>query len=146
MIKPWRHKLFAKLIAARGEKSGREAYRNYGEAFSGAYEEFYSSFEALEDIARMEAMAEEPVSLSTVSAAEDRVHIKLFSQGSALNLARVIQVLEHMGLRVSSEHPFVMRLPEDSSIWLHDFQLHTLAANSITAERVNLMRDLFMAV
>jgi len=146
LIKPWRHKLFDKLIAARGEKSGREIYRSYGEAFSGAYEEFYSPSEALEDIARMEAMAEEPVSLSTVSAAEDRVRIKLFSQNSALDLARVIQVLEHMGLRVSSEHPFVVRLPEDNAIWLHDFQLHAPAATSITAERVTLMRDLFMAI
>ncbi len=146
LIKPWRHKLYDKLINARGEQRGRQAYQIYGRAFSGAYEEFYHPSQALEDIAQLEAMGERDITLTITTPSRGDINIKLYARDSAISLSDVIPVMENMGLRVIAEHPFVVSPRDAASVWLHDFQLQSPGVEQLEPGLADKMRDLFTAV
>jgi hypothetical protein len=51
------------------------------------------------------------------------MRFKIFHREETLELSDVIPVLEHLGLRVVSEHPYRIITATQQIIWLHDFQL-----------------------
>ncbi|HEY7884551.1 MAG TPA: NAD-glutamate dehydrogenase, partial [Cellvibrionaceae bacterium] len=146
LIKPWRHKLHDKLIDNYGEQKGRQYYQDYRLAFSDAYQEFYNPASALDDIAKIEGMDENGLSIDIVINDSGDIRMRFYALEKSLRLSDIIPVVENMGLVVLAEHPFVISPHGKGSLWLHDFSLEARSGVEVREELTDLMRNLFLAV
>jgi glutamate dehydrogenase len=124
----WADRLQDALVETRGEERGHAALRRFGAAFPSAYREHFSADVAVADIDRVEAaLASGRLGLNLYRPPEAAVHevrLKIYNPGEQLALSAVLPVLEHLGFRVLSEMPYLVR-PTNSAgpLWLHDFAL-----------------------
>ncbi|MGB4057917.1 MAG: NAD-glutamate dehydrogenase, partial [Alphaproteobacteria bacterium] len=118
----------------------------YGEAFPVSYTARYRAKQAVFDIEKIEAcLATKKLTLdfyhahlgATFHAGQSQLRLKTYNP-NPMPLSDVLPILENMGLRAISEHPFEVR-PQgaDHSVWIHDFLLEIPAGLEIpTLEKV----------
>lgn len=103
----------------------------YEGAFPAAYQHAFSGAQAVEDIARLDAMGEaEDISISfsrEAGMAEDRVSLKVYASGQALPLSNRVPLLENMGFAALNERTYQITPAERPIVYLYDM---TLQANS----------------
>lgn len=123
----WRDELHQALTDTCGEEQGNHLGNFYRHSFATAYREHFSPASAVYDIQRIEALAQgNPVTMSFYRVLEqspDLLRFKLFHATSPLVLSEVIPVLENLGMRVISEHPYEVIRNDGASFWIHDFTL-----------------------
>ena len=137
----WVDQLQEALIEDRGEEPGLAATRRFGKAFPASYEEHFHAQAAVFDIARIErAIASNDLAMNLyrpIEADEDDVRLKIYHCDDPIPLSDILPMLENMGIKVISEHPYEVR-PQDrrKPVWLHDFQMQTADGRPIDLGKV----------
>ncbi|MCB9947084.1 MAG: NAD-glutamate dehydrogenase [Rhodospirillaceae bacterium] len=149
----WPDRLRDALIDAKGEERGLTLFHRYGEAFSTAYCEENLPGAAISDVDRLEeVVASGRIGLNlyrAVASLEDRVRFKLYHAGGPVFLSDVLPMLERMGFKVLSEHPYEVQLQDmkGQSIWIHDFGMASRDGRAIDLGGVKeLFQDAFERV
>ncbi|MDF1582494.1 MAG: NAD-glutamate dehydrogenase [Methyloprofundus sp.] len=126
----WHDELAAELHFAYGEAEANEYLQAYCDGFSEAYKESISARNALLDLQRFEKMAHAELSVlgvlySPLTATEQKqLYFKLYCFGELASLSRSLPMLENMGVKVCSEHPYeIAKKGQDKRFWIHDFGL-----------------------
>jgi glutamate dehydrogenase len=141
----------------RGLGESAPLLRRYAEAFPASYREDFTADEAVDDVAKIEALLEavgvpaageacegtvyEPaplgMSLYRREATPGMVSFKVFRSGSLRALSDVLPMLENMGFRVISEVPYPVE-PAGAAepVWVRDFELEAVDGAAIDVAEV----------
>ncbi|MEM6640045.1 MAG: NAD-glutamate dehydrogenase domain-containing protein [Pseudomonadota bacterium] len=124
----WQDDLRDELVKRLGEEDGLNLFHQYGDRFPSAYEEDVSAYEATFDVERIDQLEFEPDSLrmSLYRPAhfdQERIRFKVFRRHDPIPLSDALPMLEHLGLTVMSERPYQVHLPDESDVWVQDFEM-----------------------
>lgn len=125
VTRSWKDEFKDKLIDRYGESVGLIYFNKYNKAFPASYIEYYSPEEALEDIAKIEALSKENplgMSFSKVNG-NNMLSLKLFNAEQTIVLSDVLPILENMGLRIIGERPHELKFKDGRHIWINDFDM-----------------------
>ncbi|MEE9322139.1 MAG: NAD-glutamate dehydrogenase [Granulosicoccus sp.] len=121
----WNEQLESCLRDQHDEFAAMELQHKYSEAFPASYREDYSARTAAADIEFIEQRltGAEPVMsfYRHIVIDSGTVNFKLFARNQPVPLSDVIPVIENMGLRVETEHPFEIRRRDGETVWIHEF-------------------------
>ncbi len=119
----WGDKLRRALIQRMGDTQGKARAAQWGQAFPMAYREQTVADTALADIDLAEwVLRHERLSVNLQQQGRE-LSLKLYHPQAPITLARVMPLLENMGLAVFSENgPFEITPKAGHKIWLHDFR------------------------
>jgi len=131
-VRTWSDHLKGELIARHDEEQGLKLLRRYGEAFPAAYTDELSPRAAAFDIDKMEELGDDVDALSMslyrpASYPQANLRFKLFHPEQPIPISDALPMLENMGMKVISEQPYQIEMPDESLIWIQDFEmLHTV--------------------
>ena len=116
------------LVERKGEAAGLVLATRYRRAFPMAYEEDVLPSDALQDLADLEALRDNPQAMRLklhrpATAKAERVHLKIVKLGDPVPISDLLPMLENFGLRVISERPYELVWPEGGAAWIQDFEL-----------------------
>lgn len=140
----WKEYLKQYLIEEFGEEQGTELVENYCDAFGPGYMDDFEPRAAINDI-RQIALIEsadgrsEHIAMSLyrrLGESGDSLHFRLFHMDNALSLSDVMPILENMGLRVETEHPYGVKRKDGRQIWIHEFGLTYRSGLSIDLQNI----------
>jgi glutamate dehydrogenase len=137
----WVDHLQEALIEDRGEEPGLAATRRFGKAFPASYEEHFHAHAAVFDIHRIErALETDELAMNLyrpIEAAEDEVRFKIYHPGRPIPLSDILPMLENMGIKVISEHPYEVH-PRDleTTVYIHDFTMRAFGGRAIDLSEV----------
>jgi len=141
----WHDKLELSLKEQHDEISAIRLLSRYRDAFPSSYREDYSARAAAADIDFIENHVPENAPVMSfyrhILTDSGTINFKLFAMNEPVSLSDVIPVIENMGLRVESEHPFEIRRHGAACVWMHEFTVQqTSGANEgstdETAQRI----------
>lgn len=127
LTRSWEDELRWVLSEGQDEDSDKKLLSLYGRVFPPGYQDFFTPREAFFDIGFLSGLT--PQAPLAVNLYEARIEgtryikFKLFHLGNALPLSDVIPILENLGAKTIAEHPYELRLSDDTRIWIHDFVL-----------------------
>ncbi|MFK7854029.1 MAG: NAD-glutamate dehydrogenase [Granulosicoccus sp.] len=136
----WNDRLESTLLDEHGENLAIELHQRYNGAFPPSYIDRYSARSAVADISFIEKHT--PPDAPVMSfyrhgvLREKTVHFKLFNVGHPVPLSDVIPIIENMGLKVNSAHPFEIRRLAESRVWIHEFIAYPTSRGESEAEPV----------
>src|SRR5690606_35218780 len=140
VLRNWQDDLRELLIARHGEAEGLRLASTYGRALPAGYIEDMSPELAANDVEQLAALAgPEDLRLSLRSTPRDggaSLRLKLYRQHDDIPLSDVLPLMESMGLRVISEHPYRLQaaMPGGGGqpIYIQDFEVEA-PADSVDA-------------
>ncbi len=126
----WPDQLRDALVEGKGEGQGIAMLARFVDAFPAGYKERFGAPLAVADIDKIEeALGAAGVAMNlyrSVESAANELRLKLYSVGTQLPLSDVLPMLEHMGFKVISESPYMIRpRGSESAVWIHDFGMVT---------------------
>ena len=144
----WRDALQQAAVERYGEEVGGAYFRTFENSFSAAYQEDHLPWVVAADLEKLAALDEANnliVSFFRPLQETDRkrVRLKLLSFNNQISPSDVLPVLENMGLRVKEERPYQMILPDENSIWVHDYSLIHLQEYDADKQRKNFEEAFF---
>ncbi|BBB25836.1 NAD-glutamate dehydrogenase [Amphritea japonica] len=123
----WDDDLNVSLIDAYGEEKGSRFVNRFSGAFTAAYKENFSTGNAVYDLQHISYLkSDDSIAMSFYRSFEESAGIlkfKLFSVERPLVLSEVIPLLENLGLKVMSEHPYVVTDRDEKQYWISDFRV-----------------------
>jgi len=123
----WQDDLAAALLDSNGEEQGNRLLRRYGDAFPAGYREDYPARTAVRDIELMEAaLASGGVAMNLyrpIEAAPGAFRFKVYRAREPIALSLSLPMLEHLGVRVDEERPYLIEPSGAAPVWVHDFGL-----------------------
>ncbi|ASJ75581.1 NAD-glutamate dehydrogenase [Granulosicoccus antarcticus] len=129
----WTDRLESTLRENHDEVTAMRLLRRYCTAFPSSYREDYSARAAAADVDFIEhSLPEEAPVMSFyrhIVADSGTINFKLFAKYQPVSLSDVIPVIENMGLRVESEHPFEVRGANAPPVWIHEFTVQQTNQN-----------------
>ncbi|MGO4302514.1 NAD-glutamate dehydrogenase [Cupriavidus sp. RAF12] len=128
----WQDDLAEALHDTRGEEQGNRLLRRYGDSFPAGYLEDYAARTAVRDIELMELARQHPSGLAMnlyrpIEAASGAFRFKVFRAGEPIALSLSLPMLEHLGVRVDEERPYLIEPDAGAPVWIHDFGLEIVA-------------------
>lgn len=137
----WGDRLQEALLEHGGEGSGNRLYRRYGDAFPVGYQERFAAATAVLDIEKIEgALAANELGMNLyrpLEADESELRFKVYNTGRPLSLSDILPVLENMGLKVLSEVPYEIKLPDGGHATIHDFAMVTSEGAAVDFEDIH---------
>lgn len=140
IARSWTDELKDELIERHGESDGLRYYNKYYKAFPTSYTESYTAADALNDIAKIEALSKENSLGMLFSKADGTLSLKLFHADQTIILSDVLPIFENMGLRIIGERPYLVKFKDGKRVWINDFDM-TYAVNQDIS--INDIRDIF---
>ncbi len=141
----WDDELADELHLSLGEAKANTLLQAYREGFSAAYREAVSARTAILDLKRFEQLQKEALNVlgvlySPLSVNEHKqLYFKLYCLGEPASLSKSLPMLENMGVKVVSEHPYeIKKQGETKHFWIHDFSLEYADVNSLKIEDLKL--------
>ena len=131
VVRGWEDQVRDSLIERYGEEHGVKLLNDFGRHFPAAYREEVSARTATLDIERMSELGTEPDALEmslhrpSSSSSASQLHFKLIRRERPIPLSDALPLLENMGLRVITESPYRIELPDGKVIWIQDFDMRT---------------------
>lgn len=126
------------LVRNNGEQQGLALANRYGRALPAGYIDEVSAGVAAQDIAHLAALSgpeDLRLSLCRTRPGEGGLRFKFYRQLDDIPLSDALPMMENMGLRVISEHPY--RLIVDAQpVYIQDFEVET-ANNDIDVDRLD---------
>lgn len=123
----WKEHLNKYLIEEFGEEQGAEFFENYGEAFSPGYMDDFEARSAVNDIKKIATLeGDDDIAMSLYRKLEKdngELNLRIFRSSKPLALSDVMPLLENLGLRVESEHPYDIKRKDGKKFWVHEFSL-----------------------
>ncbi|WNV75559.1 NAD-glutamate dehydrogenase [Geodermatophilus sp. DSM 44513] len=123
VVRSWTDELADALTARYGADAERRLAR-VADAFPGAYQDDFPATTAVEDLERLDGLAEGELGLLLrrgPSAAEPRLVV--YRVGERLLLSDVLPVLQHLGVDVVDERPYEIDRIGAPLAWVYDFGL-----------------------
>ncbi|MEI2455422.1 NAD-glutamate dehydrogenase [Lysobacter firmicutimachus] len=115
------------LVRGHGEQQGLALAHRYGRALPAGYIDEVSASVAAQDIAHLAALSgpdDLRLSLCRTRPGEGGLRFKFYRQLDDIPLSDALPMMENMGLRVISEHPY--RLTVDGQpVYIQDFEVET---------------------
>jgi glutamate dehydrogenase len=128
IVRNWHDELRDLLVQLHGEERGLKLTQRYGKALPVGYIEQASPEVAAADVEHAAALhGPEDLRLRLYRSSREtgsRLRFKLFRYGSPIVLSDALPMMENMGLRILSEHPFEMTIGTES-IFIQDFEVVT---------------------
>ena len=126
IVRNWHDELSEILVRRHGEYDGLMLASNYGKALPAGYIEDVSPEIAADDCARL-AMLSGPDDLRLRlyrpnQAGGTAVRFKLMREGSDIPLSEALPLLENLGLKIRSEHPYTL-VVAGRTIHIQDFEV-----------------------
>ena len=126
-LQSWQDELYRALLESHGEAQGNVLFQRYGDAFPASYKEDFSPRTAVSDIQRLEAInTDDPLEMRLYRSLEDPnglLHFKVFGPDEPMPLSDALPILEKMGLRVLTAHPYELNLRDANQRWLLNFDM-----------------------
>src|SRR4249919_3605443 len=125
IIRNWGDELREQLIARHGEEYGLKLASGYGRALPTGYIEAVSTAVAATDVECLAALAgpdDLRLSLYRSHDGEGGLRFKFYRQNEDIPLSDALPMMENMGLRVISEHPYRIELDEQPA-YIQDFEV-----------------------
>lgn len=123
----WDDDLNISLIETYGEEKGSRFVNRFKGGFSSAYKENFSTGNGVYDLQHISYLqAQDDIAMSFYRSFEESdgiLKFKLFSVDHPLVLSDVIPLLENLGLKVMSEHPYVVTDRDAKQFWISDFRV-----------------------
>ncbi len=151
----WRDLLREGLHEQHGEEEGNRLFNLFSESFPTGYQEETAIAIALHDVEALDQLLNtndqsDAVSVhlsQPVTMEPHQLRVKLFRLDHLVVLSQIVPILENMGVKVISEHPWKLNLRqsptpanEEASEWrqahIHDFYLETEHGNPIDIDAV----------
>ncbi len=127
LVRNWHDELREILVQKHGEERGLKLASRFGRALPTGYIEEVTPWIAASDVETAASLrGPEDIRLSLYRPrgkhAEGSLRFKLFRFGSHIPLSDALPMMENMGLKILSEHPYVMDLG-GSNIYIQDFEV-----------------------
>ncbi|WP_454751783.1 NAD-glutamate dehydrogenase [Cupriavidus necator] len=127
----WQDDLAEALHESYGEEQGNRLLRRYGGSFPTGYREDYPARTAVRDIELMEHAlqangAGRGMAMNLyrpIEAAPGAFRFKVYRAGEPIALSLSLPMLEHLGVRVDEERPYLIEPDSGMPVWVHDFGL-----------------------
>ncbi|WP_233872961.1 NAD-glutamate dehydrogenase [Paraburkholderia adhaesiva] len=144
----WQDDLADALLDAFGEEQGNRLLHRYGDSFPAGYRDDYPARTAVRDIELIEGVQGTPrLAMNLyrpIEAAPREFRFKVYHSAEPIALSRSLPMLEHLGVRVDEERPYLIQVPERAPAWIHDFGLEVADDTEFDIERVKgLFEDAF---
>ena len=141
LLRNWQDDLRETLIARHGESEGLKLASSYGRALPAGYIENVSAQIAANDVEHLAALkGPDDLRLSLhrsrhAPAGEGRLRLNLYRQINDIPLSDALPLMENMGLRVISEHPFRLEVGA-TPVYVQEFEVEPVTGE-IDVERLN---------
>jgi len=147
----WQDDLADALLDSFGEEEGNRLLQRYGDSFPAGYREDYAARTAVRDIELIEQVQNgKPLAMNLyrpIEAAPRAFRFKVFRTEQAIALSRSLPMLEHLGVRVDEERPYLIEPEGSKPAWVHDFGLELADDVEFDIEHVKtLFEDAFERV
>jgi glutamate dehydrogenase len=147
----WQDDLADALLDASGEEQGNRLLQHYADSFPAGYRDDYPARTAVRDIElieRVQASGHLAMNLyRPIESAPCAFRFKVYRVGQPIALSRSLPMLEHLGVRVDEERPYLIETPHAQPAWIHDFGLELADETEFDIERVkDLFEDAFEQV
>ncbi|MDQ0140068.1 NAD-glutamate dehydrogenase [Cupriavidus necator] len=123
----WQDDLAEALHESHGEEQGNRLLQRYGGSFPAGYREDYPARTAVRDIELMEhARRGNGMAMNLyrpIEAAPGAFRFKVYRAGEPIALSLSLPMLEHLGVRVDEERPYLIEPDSGAPVWVHDFGL-----------------------
>ncbi len=141
IVRDWRDEVRERLIAAHGETAGARLAARWIPVLPVGYVEAVTPAGVVEDLRQIERLggpADLEQRLYQDPADPSSLRFKLMRAGHAIDLSDALPMMENMGLRVLSEHPFEINLAEgtiggERIVHIQDFEVRSTSAVEIAA-------------
>ncbi len=130
IIRNWQDDLREQLVERHGEHEGLVLANRYGRALPTGYIEEVGPEVAAQDIANLAALTgpdDLRLSLHRTHKGTGGLRFKFYRQNDDIPLSDALPMMENMGLRVISEHPYRMAV-EGQVFYVQDFEVETTGA------------------
>ena len=128
IVRNWHDELRDRLATSFGEERGLKWAARYGKALPAGYIEQATPEVAAIDVGQLAALrGPDDLRLNlyrTSSAEHSRLRFKTFRYASPFVLSDALPMMENMGMRVVTEHPYEIDIG-DESIFIQDFEVIT---------------------
>ncbi|MCH7866892.1 MAG: NAD-glutamate dehydrogenase [Myxococcales bacterium] len=133
--KTWEQRFEEALTTSLGAEKGASLAREFASGFPAGYIEDFDARVAVRDVQTIIGLEQGPdigMSFSReIEDPENRLRFKLFQLDNIVTLSDVIPILENLGVRVIGEHPYPITRRNGRKIWIHDFELEYVFADSV---------------
>lgn len=125
----WNDRLSEALQAEKGEEAGNATYGKYAHSFTAGYQEATALNQVINDIDHLDKLSDtHTLEMSCSSCFHPKenhtgLNLRIFSLNNDINLSDALPVLEHMGLKIISEYPYRITLPNGDFVSLSCFKL-----------------------
>ncbi|HXD83963.1 MAG TPA: NAD-glutamate dehydrogenase domain-containing protein, partial [Rudaea sp.] len=143
IVRNWRDSLRDELVRKHGEEKGSKLAGRFGKALPAGYIEEVSAEVAAADVESIASLKDaDDLRLSLYrSGKDDGLRFKLFRFGGPISLSEALPMLENMGLKILSEHPYEMKLGDSAAV-IQDFEVQPAGRFGFDLEQV---RDSFQS-
>jgi glutamate dehydrogenase len=135
IVRDWHDELREILVREHGEEQGLRLAQRYGRALPAGYLEAVTPEAAAGDVLEASRLAAEGDQRITFARAGEQLRLKLLRRAGDVALSDVLPVMENLGLRVLTEHPYLIEA-EDGRISLQDFEVEARGEVDVEAARV----------
>ena len=133
IVRNWQDDLRDELVARHGEERGLVLASRYGRALPAGYIEQATPPIAADDVERLAALdagSDLELNLQQLpapAAGETALRFKLYRSGGDIALSDALPMMENLGLRVVTEHPYRLEVG-DAPLYIQDFEVEAGAA------------------
>ncbi|MFT4255574.1 MAG: NAD-glutamate dehydrogenase [Pseudoxanthomonas sp.] len=140
------------LIARHGETEGLKLATRYGRALPSGYIETVSAQVAADDVEHLAALGEDAgalrISLHRSTrhvAGEGDLRLNLYRRNDDIPLSDALPLMENMGLRAISEHPFRLNI-DGAPVYIQEFEVEAAGSEIDVEARADAFADAFASV
>ena len=143
IVRNWRDSLRDELVRNHGEEKGSKLANRFGRALPAGYIEEVSAATAATDVECIASLKDADDLRQSLyrPGKDDSLRFKLFRYGAPISLSEALPLLENMGLKILSEHPYEMKLGDTAAV-IQDFEVQPAGRFGFDLEQV---RDSFQS-
>ncbi|HEY0886023.1 MAG TPA: NAD-glutamate dehydrogenase domain-containing protein, partial [Ramlibacter sp.] len=134
IVRNWQDDLREQLVAAHGEERGLKLANRFGRALPAGYIERATPAVAAADVLCLASLRDAgDLRINLYRARRDGggLRLKFYRLGHDIPLSDALPMMENMGLRVITEHPFRIELGggDGETAWIQDFEVEAARAD-----------------
>ncbi len=135
-VRTWLDGFKEALIESHEESTALRLYGKYATHLPPAYQADTPAARAMDDLVQLEALTAGMGALQmslhrSPDQAASKLHFRLFRRDHPIPISDVLPMMENLGLKVISEHPYEITLGPRDTLWIQDFELEHRAGLAI---------------